>query len=60
MQQRSNCVFSASDAVTECALRYESLLYEQGVTLRSSVEDAGESALLKIRLKTVSGAVKVI
>ena len=28
--------------------------------LRSSVEDAGESAPLKIRLKTVSGAVKVI
>lgn len=39
MQQRSNAVFSASDAVTECALRYESILYEQGVTLVCSVED---------------------
>ena len=29
-------------------------------SLRSSVEDAGESAPLKIRLKTVSGAVKVV
>ena len=53
MQQRSNCVFSASDAVTECALRYESLLYEQGVTLRSSVEDdlyvlAEESAFKQV------------
>lgn len=38
-QQRNNKLFSASDAVTECALRYESLLYEQGVGLDSSVED---------------------
>ncbi|MBQ1820582.1 MAG: HAMP domain-containing histidine kinase [Clostridia bacterium] len=36
-QQRSNKVFSLSDALTECALRYESLLYEQGVTLYSDV-----------------------
>lgn len=39
MQQKNNRVFSASDAVTECALRYEPLLYEQGVTLVCSVED---------------------
>ncbi len=39
MQQQNNRVFSASDAVTECALRYEPLLYEQGVTLLSDVED---------------------
>jgi signal transduction histidine kinase len=40
MQQRSYKVFSLSDAVTECALRYESLLYEQGVALESEVDDA--------------------
>jgi two-component sensor histidine kinase len=39
MQQQNNRTFSVSDAVTECALRYESLLYEQGVTLLSDVED---------------------
>ena len=49
-QQRSNAVFSASEAVTECALRFESLLYEQGVTLLSDVEEglfvfADENAL---------------
>lgn len=38
-QQRNNKVFSASDAVTECALRYESLLYEQGVGLETQVEE---------------------
>lgn len=49
-QQRSNAVFSASDAVTECALRYESLLYEQGVSLVLDIEEglpvyADENAL---------------
>ncbi len=39
MQQKNNRLFSLSDAVTECALRYEPLLYEQGVTLESDVED---------------------
>lgn len=39
MRQRMNRVFSATDAVTECALRYESLLYENGVTLLCSVEN---------------------
>ena len=39
MQLRNNRTFSVSDAVTECALRYEPLLYEQGVTLLSEVED---------------------
>ncbi len=38
-QQRSNKVFSLSDAVTECALRYESLLFEQGVNLESSIAE---------------------
>ena len=38
-RQRSNKVFSLSDAVTECALRYESLLYEQDVTLFSDVPE---------------------
>lgn len=37
--QQSNTLFSLSDAVTECALRYEPLLYEQGVTLETDVED---------------------
>ena len=39
MRQRMYRVFSATDAVTECGLRYESLLYEQGVTLLCSVEN---------------------
>lgn len=52
-QQRNNRLFSASDAVTECALRYESLLYEQGVGLESDVEDelytiAEESAFKQV------------
>lgn len=53
MQQQNNRVFSASDAVTECALRYESILYEQGVTLLTNVEDglfvcADENALKQV------------
>lgn len=53
MQQRNNTVFSLSEAVTECALRYESLLYEQGVTLLSDVEEelftfAEESAFKQV------------
>ena len=51
--QRSNKLFSATDAVTECALRYESLLYEQGVGLDADVEDdlyavADESAFKQV------------
>ena len=38
-QHRNDTVFSLSDAVMECALRYEALLYEAGVTLITEVED---------------------
>ena len=38
-QHRNDTVFSLSDAVTECALRYEALLYEDGIELRTDVED---------------------
>lgn len=38
-QHRNDTLFSLSDAVTECALRYEALLYEEGIELITDVED---------------------
>ena len=39
-QHRNDAVFSLSDATTECALRYESLLYESGIGLLTDIEEA--------------------
>ena len=38
-QHRNDTVFSLSDAATECALRYEALLYEEGIELVTDVAE---------------------
>ena len=54
--QQGNTVFSLSDAVTECALRYESLLYEQGVTLETDIEEHLFVCADEVALKQVINA----
>ena len=62
-QHRSDTVFSLSDAATECALRYEALLYENGIELITDVEDgiyvfADESALKQALCTLLDNATK--
>jgi len=59
----NDAVFSLSDAVMECTLRYESLLYEQGVETVTDVEDglyicAEESAFKQVLCALLDNAVK--
>ena len=61
--QRSNTVFSLSDAVMETALRYEALLYEEGITLVTDVEDgvyarAEEQAMKQVMAALLDNAAK--
>ena len=58
-----DAVFSLSDAVMECTLRYESLLYEQGVETVTDVEDglwvcAEEGAFKQVLCALLDNAVK--
>ena len=62
-QHRNDAVFSLSDAVMECTLRYESLLYEQGVETVTDVEDglwvcAEENAFKQVLCALLDNAVK--
>ena len=62
-QHRNDTVFSLSDAVTECALRYESLLYESGIGLTTEIEEdlfacADENAFRQVLSALLDNAVR--
>lgn len=62
-QHSNDTVFSLTDAVTECALRYEALLYEEGIELIADIEDGvyvrtDENALKQVICSLLDNAVK--